>query len=348
MNDGILFSVIMPCYNSADYVERAIQSCIEQSYTNWELIVVNDGSTDNTVDIIKSYMQMDDRIQLFSKENGGYVSAVNEGLEHISGEYFLLLGSDDELDPVLFSELSNRIEDGKNIDLVGFGTLIVDSNGNQKYDYLSKFENVTKERDISFKSFTERHPTESRMFFVRDTSRLFKRDLLGDLRYFGKSGMDADGVFSMLFAHKASSFICVPTIGYIWHVREGSVSRRKHSIDTKIDRIKTWMKYGKVLMEQYSAELITQQEKKYLLEQFLFHFDFKVICLSCMDWPFNIVQESKLFLTSLIEWFGCEKSKDLSFFFKHPFIWGMYVSVYNMKKQSKKRLKLIQSGYKKR
>lgn len=112
MNDkGMLYSVIMPCYNSADYVERAIQSCIEQTYDNWELVIINDGSTDSTVDIVNSYMQNDNRISLFSKENGGYVSAVNMGLECVNGDYFMLLGSDDELKPELFLELNDIINE---------------------------------------------------------------------------------------------------------------------------------------------------------------------------------------------------------------------------------------------
>lgn len=81
----ISFSVIMPCYNSEDYVRNALDSVVNQTYKNWELIAVNDGSTDHTLEILNEYASADQRVKVFSKENGGYTSAVNFGLEKVGG-----------------------------------------------------------------------------------------------------------------------------------------------------------------------------------------------------------------------------------------------------------------------
>lgn len=92
-----LVSVIMPAYNAERYIGEAISSVLAQTYTNWELLVVNDGSTDGTPAIIKCFQ--DPRIRLFHKENGGIGSARNMALKHVRGTYICGLDSDDVMPP---------------------------------------------------------------------------------------------------------------------------------------------------------------------------------------------------------------------------------------------------------
>ena len=82
----------MPTYNQANYLVASIQSILSQSYENWELIIINDGSTDNTQDIIETFN--DQRIKYLIKENGGTASALNLGLEEIQ-DFVCWLSSDD-------------------------------------------------------------------------------------------------------------------------------------------------------------------------------------------------------------------------------------------------------------
>ena len=96
-SDGTVFSVIVPAYNSAEYIKTCIESILEQSYSGFELILVDDGSTDTTLEICKSYAEKDSRIRVFHKENGGHTSARNEGLKNAAGKYILFLDSDDWL-----------------------------------------------------------------------------------------------------------------------------------------------------------------------------------------------------------------------------------------------------------
>ena len=74
---SVRFSIIMPCYNSASYLREAVDSIVKQDYSDWDLIAVNDGSTDETLNILDSYSKKDKRIKVFSKKNGGYATAVN-------------------------------------------------------------------------------------------------------------------------------------------------------------------------------------------------------------------------------------------------------------------------------
>ena len=106
----VLVSIIIPTYNVEDYVFRGIESCINQTYKNIEVIVVDDGSTDNTRNIIQKYAKKDNRIKYFFKENNGVSSARNMGLDIANGDYFIFLDSDDwlELDAVEYLVSKNK------------------------------------------------------------------------------------------------------------------------------------------------------------------------------------------------------------------------------------------------
>lgn len=97
-------SVIIPCYNQGDYIGETLQSLQSQTYSNWECIVIDDGSTDNTVAVVDDFYQKDSRILLFSKSNGGSASARNFGLTKVSGDYIQFLDADDLLDELKFSK----------------------------------------------------------------------------------------------------------------------------------------------------------------------------------------------------------------------------------------------------
>jgi glycosyltransferase involved in cell wall biosynthesis len=90
-----LVSIITPCYNSADYIAQTIESVLAQTYQDWEMIIVDDGSTDTSVGIIKEYLLRDVRLLLLHQENAGSASARNNGIRHARGQYIALLDSDD-------------------------------------------------------------------------------------------------------------------------------------------------------------------------------------------------------------------------------------------------------------
>lgn len=96
--ESILVSIIVPIYNVELYVERCINSIINQTYRNIEIILVNDGSTDKSLEIIKQFEKNDKRIQILNKENGGQASARNLGIEISNGDYLIFVDSDDYLD----------------------------------------------------------------------------------------------------------------------------------------------------------------------------------------------------------------------------------------------------------
>lgn len=93
--ESYLFSIIVPCYNVQDYLEECINSILAQSYSNYEVIVVDDGSTDNTSDICNKIALLDNRIAVYHKKNGGLSDARNYGMERAKGDYLVFVDSDD-------------------------------------------------------------------------------------------------------------------------------------------------------------------------------------------------------------------------------------------------------------
>ncbi|WP_051287219.1 glycosyltransferase family 2 protein [Algoriphagus mannitolivorans] len=116
-----LVSVIITCYNQGKYLAEAIESVINQSYSNWECVIINDGSKDNTEEVALSFVGKDPRIRYFSQANQGVAAARNKGLSEISGDFIQFLDADDYLHHGKFSTQVKRLEEELEIDVI-FGS----------------------------------------------------------------------------------------------------------------------------------------------------------------------------------------------------------------------------------
>lgn len=103
-----LVSVIIPCYNQGRFLFEAVDSVLRQTHQNWECIIVNDGSVDDTADVIQQLMQLDSRVKCVTKRNGGLGSARNAGLAEAQGTYLQFLDADDLLEA---SKFAKQLED---------------------------------------------------------------------------------------------------------------------------------------------------------------------------------------------------------------------------------------------
>jgi len=106
-----LISIIVPCYNQAQYLEECLQSVLDQTYQNWECIIVNDGSPDNTEEVAQSWTERNSRFKYFRKENGGVSAARNFGIEKAEGEWILPLDGDDRIDVHYLLSASEQFHD---------------------------------------------------------------------------------------------------------------------------------------------------------------------------------------------------------------------------------------------
>jgi len=105
------FSIIIPVYNVEGYLSQCLHSILNQTFTDFELLLVNDGSTDASLKICNDFKESDSRIIVIDKENGGASSARNEGIQNATGEYLIFVDSDDFIESQnLFSALHSKIQ----------------------------------------------------------------------------------------------------------------------------------------------------------------------------------------------------------------------------------------------
>ncbi len=126
-----LFSIIIPCYNQAHFLPQCLDSLLKQEYKNWEAIVVNDGSSDNTDKVCQKYAAVDSRIKLVKKTNGGLSSARNFGIANALGSRFIFLDADDFLYPNCLEKITKALQDSDDNVLIQYGYTYVKEDGNE-------------------------------------------------------------------------------------------------------------------------------------------------------------------------------------------------------------------------
>ena len=141
-------SVIIPVYNIERYISKCIDSIFCQSYDNFEIILVDDGSTDSSYGIIEKYKD-DSRVIVVHKQNGGLSSARNEGLKYVTGDYIVFIDGDDWIEKSLFSQVIEVIKKHKNVDIVTFSYFNWYSDDYKEYcGYNVEQNRVLKGRDF--------------------------------------------------------------------------------------------------------------------------------------------------------------------------------------------------------
>lgn len=171
-------SVIIPVYKVERYLERCLESVMKQTFQEWEVICVNDGSPDNSVDILKKYSQLDSRIRFISQKNQGLSMARNNGLLLAAGEYIYFLDSDDEIHPQAL-EIAFSFAQRYEAELVcwGYGGDNSDSFYNEKIN-ISELEFRLTEKPL----FLTTHKGDLTISFNVWT-KLYKRELLEGISF---------------------------------------------------------------------------------------------------------------------------------------------------------------------
>jgi glycosyltransferase involved in cell wall biosynthesis len=143
-----IVSIILPTYNGEKYIKRAIESIIAQSFSRWELLVIDDGSVDNTKDIIVEYSSKDNRIIYLKNEvNLGIQKTLNKGLREAKGEYIARIDDDDEwIDTDKLKKQVEFLNNNPDHVLVGTGVIVIDESGLELFRYLlpEKDKNIKK------------------------------------------------------------------------------------------------------------------------------------------------------------------------------------------------------------
>lgn len=124
-----LLSIVIPSYNHALYIGEAIESVINQTYQNWELLIIDDGSKDNSIDVIEQFVKKDSRIRLIVQENAGAHNAINRGLGMANGKYLAILNSDDIYEEDRFAIMIEEMEKNPELEFTCSYINIINSKG---------------------------------------------------------------------------------------------------------------------------------------------------------------------------------------------------------------------------
>lgn len=208
-------SIVIPVYNGADYVNEAIDSALAQTYDNCEIIVVNDGSTDHTEEIVKSY---GDKVRYFSKENGGVSSALNVGIEHMEGEYFQYLPHDDLLHPDKIEKNIKAIQQsGDEMSIVwsGWNYNYMDGRGLVKHHMLFRYADKEKLTNSVFPLLFSLVNTVT----VLINKKYFDKIGQFDLKLYTSQDYD---MWFRTFIDQKTLYLDEPLIDYRMHKQQGS------------------------------------------------------------------------------------------------------------------------------
>ncbi len=209
-------SIIVPVYNVEKYLARCIDSVLAQTSSEWELLLINDGSTDNSGKICDRYAKLDPRIRVFNKSNGGVSSARNLGIDNANGSYLTFLDSDDSLEPNTISHLLELVKKYTQVDLIDFPV----------YHY---GESPNKDRKVCVDKLqsidNEDEKTQYWYYNPRFEScgRLYRRSLLGALRFNMDLRVGEDTVFFLNYYLKCCICLATPEGQYNYFYRKESV-----------------------------------------------------------------------------------------------------------------------------
>lgn len=126
-------SIIIPAYNCEKYISKCLESMLKQNFKNFELIIINDGSCDNTLNVILEYANVDERIVIINQENGGPAVARNKGIIIARGEYIGFVDGDDYVDVDMFKKMIRVTKENSGVDLVMCGYIEENADGSRKY-----------------------------------------------------------------------------------------------------------------------------------------------------------------------------------------------------------------------
>ncbi len=158
-----MISVIVPVYNVEKYLDKCIESIVNQTYKDLEIILVDDGSTDSSPKICDEFADKDERIKVIHKQNGGVSSARNIGLEHAKGDFIGFVDSDDYIDSNMYELLLNDLI-VNNSDISVCSAFLVDNNNETKPDNIVKTQVLNKEEAVKFLSYKMNNSLWNKLF----------------------------------------------------------------------------------------------------------------------------------------------------------------------------------------
>ena len=227
-------SIIVPIYNAEKYLVRCLDSIKAQNFTDWECILVNDGSTDNSEALCERYADEDSRFRLINKINGGVSSARNAGLDVAKGTWIAFVDSDDFVDPDYLTIPENL----QNCDIVQKSYDKLKKNGQTKCHLPFRDGCVLNDRISLYRFFINKRNNAL-------WDKIFKRTLIGDVRFDTSIAIGEDFMFQTVLIQKTNLYGFSDIGKYVYVIRddsamsniEGDITKRLRVIEENIRHI---------------------------------------------------------------------------------------------------------------
>ena len=222
-------SIIIPAYNTAPYIHRAIESSLRQTHKNVEVIVINDGSADDTLKVAQEYAGRDERVKLLTQENAGVSAARNHGMREAKGEYMIFLDSDDWLEDDAVGLLLEAQEQHPD-KLVTMREYIVSFVPNRS-DVFSRHQKMQHTKIKIFSGIKEIKSMENEsVYLLSATTKMFKAEILHkyNLRFNERNHHGEDVEFMFNYCQKVDKLVLLDKALLNILVRPGSASRSRN------------------------------------------------------------------------------------------------------------------------
>lgn len=215
-----LISVIVPVYNVEQYLEKCIDSIINQTYKNLEIILVDDGSTDNSGNLCDLLAKKDSRIVVYHKENGGLSSARNFGIDKANGEFIGFIDSDDYIDNDMYETLYNLIKkDKSDVSMCGLYNIYANRKDSQVKEVKKYLMNAEEAIQMVL---------DSKITSVTAVNKLYRKEIFNNLRYdLGKTSEDAFIIVRLL--DKCNLISMTNERKYYYYHRTNSITKKPFS-----------------------------------------------------------------------------------------------------------------------
>ena len=225
------FSIIVPIYNVEKYLNKCIESIINQTYTNFELILIDDGASDNCPQICDEWAKKDERIKVIHKKNEGVSVARNYGIDLACGDYLLFVDADDFINQDLLRVCKEKFDE-KKVDSVIFNASFTNEEGQEIGDSL--YVSTYNKTDYDFKEEKEKFD-----FYCEDFcgkyeiwTRCYRLNIIKHNKIYFPIGIEfaEDFLWALMFLLKSESTSYVDYIGYNYRQRDGSAVCKSRSV----------------------------------------------------------------------------------------------------------------------
>lgn len=268
-----LISIIVPVYNVESYLERCLESIMNQSYSALQVILIDDGSTDNSGKICDTYKEKDDRFVVIHKENGGVSSARNEGLNICTGDYVAFVDADDYIHKDYCEVLLSTAEK-YGADIAGCSLMGTDGESFFQIDELSLDTQDEKRYSISEDSFC---------FFKwysinAPFCKLIRRTLIGDLRFEPSLCVGEDLLFYVKLLLKSGTCISLAKPMYYYLLRSDSAMRTR-DFKHMYSEVVAWYKVFELLNDEWKSKKRASEKLLY----YTYYFTHSIVDANSMD-----------------------------------------------------------------